>query len=93
MVGYVKILSIQKDPQEDSQPAPPHPASREAIEPMPTSHRLIALLLSLFSIRDVFVFGGILMLGYGLYQFAPWVAYAVCGTIISLLGLGWLDRK
>ena len=46
-----------------------------------------------FNSRDVFVLGGLGMLGYGLYLFIPWVAFAVCGALLMLLGLGWLDRR
>ena len=45
-----------------------------------------------FNSRDVFVLGGLGMLGYGLYHFIPWTAFAVCGALLMLLGLGWLDR-
>lgn len=38
-------------------------------------------------LRDAFVFGGLAMLGYGLYQFLPWIAYAVCGAILLAIGL------
>jgi len=44
------------------------------------------------SLRDIFVFGGLALLGYGLYQFIPWVSLSVCGLLLMLLGLGWLDR-
>jgi len=46
-----------------------------------------------FNSRDVFVLGGLGMLGYGLYLFTPWTAFAVCGALLMLLGLGWLDRR
>lgn len=43
-----------------------------------------------FDIRDVFVFGGLGMLGYGLYRYRPWVAFAVCG--LFLMAIGYLMR-
>ena len=41
-----------------------------------------------FDIRDLFVFGGLAMMGYGLYLFKPWVAFTVTGAIFCWLGLG-----
>ena len=38
-------------------------------------------------IRDVFVFGGLAIMSYGLYLFKPWVAYTVSGMILMALGL------
>ena len=46
-----------------------------------------------FDIRDVFIFGGLAMLGYGLWLFAPWIGYAVTGIAMMALGLGWLFRR
>jgi len=40
-----------------------------------------------FEIRDIFVFGGLVMLGYGLYQFIPWVSFAVCGFLLFFVGV------
>jgi hypothetical protein len=48
---------------------------------------------SAFDVRDVFVFGGIGMMGYGLWMFIPWVAYTITGATLMLLGLGWLVRR
>ena len=45
-----------------------------------------------FNLRDVFVFGGLAMMGYGLYLFKPWVAFTVTGAILCWLGLG-VGRK
>jgi len=45
-----------------------------------------------FDIRDVFVFGGIGMIFYGLWQIAPWISFVVCGFLLMLFGLGWLSR-
>ena len=44
-----------------------------------------------FDIRDVLLFGGLAMLGYGLYRYRPWVAFAVCGGLLMLIGV--LMRK
>ena len=38
-------------------------------------------------VRDVFVFGGLALMGYGLWLYRPWVAYAACGLVLLLLGL------
>lgn len=41
-------------------------------------------------IRDIFVFGGFGMLGYGLYlKWGQWLAFMVCGIVLSILGLLW----
>jgi hypothetical protein len=37
--------------------------------------------------RDCAVFGGLGMMGYGLYQYLPWVAFTVCGALLMLIGL------
>lgn len=39
-----------------------------------------------FDIRDVFVFGGLAMLGYGLWLLRPWLGFAVSGFILMLIG-------
>ena len=39
-----------------------------------------------FDIRDVLLFGGLAMLGYGLYRYRPWVAFTVCGALLMLIG-------
>jgi len=36
---------------------------------------------------DLFVFGGLSMLGYGLYLQSPSLAFSVCGSIIMSIGL------
>lgn len=38
-------------------------------------------------IRDCFVFGGLGLLGYGLYLFRPWVSFTICGAILLALGI------
>lgn len=38
-------------------------------------------------IRDCFVFGGLAIMGYGLYLFRPWVAFTVCGAILLAIGI------
>lgn len=55
---------------------------------------LVKGLWSACDIRDVFVFGGLVMLGYGLYlRWGQWLAFMVCGALLVLLGLGWLTRE
>jgi len=40
-----------------------------------------------FDMRDFFVFGGLILLGYGLYLLRPWLGYAVPGAILLVIGL------
>jgi len=47
----------------------------------------------LIDIRDFFIFGGLSLIGYGLWQVLPWVSCVVCGLISMLLGLDWLTRR
>lgn len=49
--------------------------------------KISAFLVGLIGLRDVFVFGGLAMLGYGLYQVKPWIAFAICGCLLMILGL------
>lgn len=42
-----------------------------------------------FDIRDFFVFGGLGMLGYGLWLLRPWLGFAVSGLLLFILGLLW----
>lgn len=38
-------------------------------------------------IRDIFIFGGLGLLGYGLFLFkGPWLAFTVCGTLLMIIG-------
>ena len=41
-----------------------------------------------FDIRPVFFFGGLILLGYGLYLYLPWLSYSICGVILMVVG--WL---
>lgn len=47
----------------------------------------VSALWKAFDRRDIFFFGGLLMLGYGLYITSPAVAYSVCGGILLVVGL------
>lgn len=38
-------------------------------------------------LRDCFVFGGIGLMGYGLYLFRPWISFTVCGAILLAIGI------
>ena len=38
-------------------------------------------------IRDLFVFGGLGLMGYGLHLYEPWVAFAVCGACLTAFGV------
>lgn len=41
---------------------------------------------TVFGLRDIFVFGGLAMMGYGLYLWEPWVAFTVCGFLLFIIG-------
>jgi len=45
-----------------------------------------------FDIRDLLVYGGLFSIGYGLYQFRPWLGWTAFGVVSMLLGLGWILR-
>jgi hypothetical protein len=47
----------------------------------------IPVLFKAVDLRDLFVFGGLAMLGYGLYQLYPWLGFAVSGAILMGFGL------
>lgn len=49
-------------------------------------------LKSSIDIRDIFVFGGLSFMGYGLGMYRPWVGVSVTGATLMALGLGWLTR-
>jgi len=54
---------------------------------------LVKAVWTAFDSRDVFFFGGLSMLGYGLYlQYGQWLSFSVCGAILMLLGLGFLTK-
>jgi len=43
--------------------------------------------------RDFFVFGGLAMLGYGLWLLRPWIGFSVPGAILLCIGLFVGERK
>ncbi|MDY0412836.1 hypothetical protein [Methanothrix soehngenii] len=46
-----------------------------------------------FDIRDIFVFGGLGMLGYGLYlKWGQWLAFMVCGVLLMTIGYLMRDK-
>jgi len=46
-----------------------------------------------FDIRDVLVFGGLGMLGYGLYlKWGQWLAFMVCGILLMIIGYLMKDK-
>ena len=49
--------------------------------------KIISAIGKAVDLRDIFVFGGLILLGYGLYLFRPWVAFAVCGAILLAIGI------
>ncbi len=40
-----------------------------------------------FDIRDLFVFGGLGLMGYGLWMLYPWLGFAVTGAVLMSIGL------
>lgn len=40
-----------------------------------------------FDVRDFFVFGGLSMLGFGLYLLRPWLGFSITGLILMSIGL------
>jgi hypothetical protein len=50
-------------------------------------NRAVKVIGTWFDLRDVFAFGGLALMGYGLYLFQPWIAYAICGAALSAIGL------
>jgi hypothetical protein len=48
---------------------------------------LIQWVKKTIDIRDVFVFGGLGMLGYGLYLLQPWLGWTVTGGLLMGLGI------
>ncbi len=47
---------------------------------------LVGAVVSALDVRDFLFFGGLAMMGYGLYLFHPWVAFTVCGALLMLVG-------
>lgn len=47
----------------------------------------------IFNIKDFLFFGGLGMLGYGLHLVFPWLAFAVCGTLLMLVGYAMRDKQ
>jgi hypothetical protein len=45
-----------------------------------------------FDVRDFLVYGGLISIGYGLYQLFPWLGWTAFGVVSMLLGLGWILR-
>lgn len=56
------------------------------------SEKILDATVGQVSIQDLFVFGGLFFLGYGLSMFRPWVGVSVSGALLMALGLGWLTR-
>lgn len=42
-----------------------------------------------FEFRDILVYGGLYLFGYGLWLLRPWLGFAVSGLLLFLLGLLW----
>ena len=49
--------------------------------------RTISKIKDYLDIRDILVFGGLGMLGYGLYlKWGQWLAFIVCGAVLMAIG-------
>ena len=49
--------------------------------------RTISKIKDYLDIRDILVFGGLGMLGYGLYlKWGQWLAFMVCGAVLMVIG-------
>lgn len=48
-------------------------------------------LAKVFSVREAVVFGGLGVMTWGIYQRCDWLALTICGGLLMLIGLGWLD--
>lgn len=53
---------------------------------------LVGFIKNGLDIRDFFVFGGLSMLGYGLYLLRPWLGFAVAGAILMVIGYLMRDK-
>lgn len=48
---------------------------------------------SALDVRDVLLFGGLTMLGHGLYLLRPWLAFSVCGAVLMALACLMRERR
>jgi hypothetical protein len=53
----------------------------------------IEVLKKAIDVRDVLVFGGISLAGYGLYMVYPALSFIVCGSFLVCLGMGFFVRR
>lgn len=60
---------------------------RKYLEKLKFFKKIPALIMKIFDVRDFFVFGGLGMLGYGLWLLKPWIAFTVCGVVFMAIGL------
>ncbi|MDY7038187.1 MAG: hypothetical protein SV375_18745 [Thermodesulfobacteriota bacterium] len=55
---------------------------------------IVGVLWGAFDIRDVFVLGGLAMLGYGLHlRWGLWLALIVCGVLLMAMGYLMKDKE
>ena len=54
---------------------------------LPPMRKILSKLTDLIDLRDTFVFGGLIMLGYGIAQVYPPAAWITIGGILFLLGV------
>ena len=47
----------------------------------------VSALRKAVDLQDFFVFGGLALLGYGLWMFSPWLGLAIPGAILLCFGL------
>lgn len=54
---------------------------------------LMSRLATALDIRDFFVFGGLALLGYGLWLLRPWLGFAASGFLLMLIGYLLKDKE
>lgn len=47
----------------------------------------VSALFRAVDLRDLFIFGGIALIGYGLWMLYPWLGFTATGVIFLSLGL------
>lgn len=52
----------------------------------------VSALWKAVDIQDFFIFGGLALLGYGLWMLYPWLGFTVPGAILMCFGLFFVKR-
>ena len=88
MTSFVPVLSLFCHLHVSAFPC--HNFPMKMINRIVTSVSRVATLFRAIDIRDILVFGGLGLLGYGLWLLRPWLGFAVAGAV--LMGIGYLMR-